>query len=525
MAANEETPLLHAHEAEHKTKSDRVRAKFALYGSFLGILLAAADDSLVITTWSVIASDFHRLSQGSWLLAAYNFGWCVSLPVYGTLCELHGPKNILLTAYTIFAAGCLACGLSTSLVQLVLARVLAGMGAGGMVSLVSIILTDMVTPDEVAVLRGYANVSNVVGRSLGAPLGGYLIGAVGWRWSFLGQIPVVAICLLIGLYGLPSSFNSAKSGDVTDEGGARRSGITRFDFSGLVSFAIAIILLLFLVQDLSAAPDYLLAPPSILVPAFSAAVILFVAIEAYWAHNPLIPLHLVKTSLGGFCLNQALMMSSRVGLLSNLTPYMIRVKNATDAFASTAYVLSAVGVSFGALIAGKVIKRSKRYRTMTVIAVGGAIVTYLLIFIRWRTGCYLWELVYLFPNGMAIGILFTTQFIGMSLDVPKEHLSTCITTYYLFQQLGNVVGPSTNVAIVQRVFLGQLKKNLNGWDEQKFIGQIINENRFAQRLSLPVRQIVRWSYLNAFQWVPLISAACALLMLPTVLWVKEQKIE
>ncbi|KAB8202937.1 major facilitator superfamily domain-containing protein [Aspergillus parasiticus] len=524
MAVSEETPLLHTRrQHKQKTKASRVRDKLAVYGSFLGVSLAAADESIVLSTWSVIASEFHRLSQGSWLLAAYNFGWCVSLPVYGTLCRIYGSKNVLISAYALFAVGCLACGTSTSMFQLVLARVLAGVSAGGMVSLVSVILTDMVPADEVVLLRSYANVFNVVCRSVGAPLGGYLISAVGWRWSFIGQFPVAAICLLIGLYGLPSSLNSTKTGHA-DEGNARHS-IMRLDFAGLASFSVTTVLLLLLMQELSAPPESFQIPLTILIPAFCAAVILFVVVEAYWARTPLVPLHLMKTSLGGFCLNQIMMMSSRSGLMSNLAPYLIRVKGATSLLAASAFVLAAVGVSIGALIAGKFIKRWKRYRTMTAIAVFGAVLTYLLIFIRWRNGCHLWEVVYLLPNGIAIGILFTTQFIGMSLGAPNENLTTCITTYYLAQQLGNIIGPAANVGVVQRVFMGKLKKNLNGWEEKKFIGQILNDDRFAERLPSVVQYFVRWSYLNAFQLVPLISAACALIMLPTVLWVKEEKLE
>ena len=158
---------------------------------------------------------------------------------------------------------------------------------------------------------------------------------------------------------------------------------------------------------------------------------------------------------------------------------------------------------------------------MTVIAVCGTVMTYLLIFIRLRSGCDLWEVVYLLPNGMAVGILFTTQFLGMSLGVPNESLTTCITTYYLTQQLGSIIGPAANVAVVQRVFIGKLENSLNGWDEKKvcsytiferyefhanrsdqYIGQILNDDRFAQSLPSAVQYIVRWSYLNAFKLVP-----------------------
>ncbi|KAF7592068.1 hypothetical protein BBP40_000734 [Aspergillus hancockii] len=170
MVVNEVIPLLHPNsDDKRKSKPNRTYDKLAVYCSFLDIFLAAADESLVLSTWSVIASQVHYLSQGSWLLGAYYFGYCVSLPVYGTLCELYGRQNVLIGAYALFAVGCLACGTSTSLVQLVLARTLAGISGGGMASLVSIIITDLVPADEIALLQSYANVVNVADRSLGAP--------------------------------------------------------------------------------------------------------------------------------------------------------------------------------------------------------------------------------------------------------------------------------------------------------------------------------------------------------------------
>ncbi|THC94413.1 hypothetical protein EYZ11_006110 [Aspergillus tanneri] len=126
---------------------------------------------------------------------------------------MYGRKNILLAAYILFAIGCLACCLSGSLQQLVFARVLAGISGGGMISLVSIIITDLVPAGEVALFRSYANVVNVLGQTMGASVGGFLIQTVGWRWSFLGQIPLVIICNLVALYGLPSWLNERKTED------------------------------------------------------------------------------------------------------------------------------------------------------------------------------------------------------------------------------------------------------------------------------------------------------------------------
>lgn len=111
--------------------------------------------------------------------------------------------------------------------------------------------------------------------------------------------------------------------------------------------------------------------------------------------------------------------------------------------------------------------RTKQYKTMTVIAVVSTVLLSILIFIRYRDGCYTWELIYLFPSGLSNGILFSTQFIGMSLAAPKERLATSIGIYYLSQQLGFIVGPAASVAVVQRLFAHRLSESLEGLEEKQ----------------------------------------------------------
>ncbi|KAE8391853.1 major facilitator superfamily domain-containing protein [Aspergillus alliaceus] len=521
MTADEESALLRSptqespeSEIETRQKSERAN-KLVIYGSFIGVFIASADESLVISTWSSIASQFNRLSEGSWLLVAYNFGYCVSLPVYGTLSDIYGRKNVLLWAYSLFALSCLACGASGSLIQLILARVLAGVSGGGMISLVSIIITGLMPPDEVALFRAYANVVNVAGRSLGAPVGGFLIATLGWRWSFLGQFPLIMICLIVAYYGLPASLNQNKA-----DSNHRASDL---DFGGILSFATAVVILLFLIQSSSTTYAQQLLP-CILGLALAIAAAIFLLVEAYWAKKPLIPLHLVKSSLGGYFMGQLLLITGRSALSSNMVPYFIRVEKATDFLASFTYIVTAVGVSVGGLISGAIIKRTKRYKTMTIVSLGSTVLLSILIYIRYRDGCFTWELFYLFPSGVANGVLFSTQFIGMSLTVPKERLATSIGIYYLSQQLGFIVGPAASVAVVQRLFASRVSDGLEGLKERQLIRQILNDLRFSETLPEEVQGIVRSSYLYGFQFVPLLGTVTTLIMLPITLWLKEEKL-
>lgn len=103
-------------------------------------------------------------------------------PLFGKFCDIFGRKESLLSAYILFGLGCLACGLSQTLVQLCLSRALAGIGGGGMTAVVSIILSDIVPLRERGVWQGYLNIIYSLGTTTGAPLGGLLADTIGWRW-------------------------------------------------------------------------------------------------------------------------------------------------------------------------------------------------------------------------------------------------------------------------------------------------------------------------------------------------------
>lgn len=96
--------------------------------------------------------------------------------------DIFGRKSVLQVSYVTFALGTLASGVARDMTQMVLGRVVQGAGGAGMVSMVSILLTDLVPLKEVAVYRSYVNIFTTVGRSCGGLIGGYLAQAVGWRW-------------------------------------------------------------------------------------------------------------------------------------------------------------------------------------------------------------------------------------------------------------------------------------------------------------------------------------------------------
>lgn len=85
----------------------------------------------------------------------------------------------------------------------------------------------------------------------------------------------------------------------------------------------------------------------------------------------------------------------------------------------------------------------------------------LVIFFRWRNGCNPWEALFLFPFGFTLGIQYSTQYIGMAASIPKSRIGQSTGTYYLFQQLGRIVGPVFGLATVEELFKGSLWKDFD----------------------------------------------------------------
>ncbi|GLB38914.1 hypothetical protein LshimejAT787_0600760 [Lyophyllum shimeji] len=98
----------------------------------IGVVLAAMDGTIVVSSYAAIGSELHSLQNTSWIATAYMLTMTSFQPLYGKLSDIFGRKGCLLFAYTIFALGCLGCGLARNMTELIASRAFAGIGGGGM---------------------------------------------------------------------------------------------------------------------------------------------------------------------------------------------------------------------------------------------------------------------------------------------------------------------------------------------------------------------------------------------------------
>ncbi|OMP88520.1 putative MFS-type transporter, partial [Diplodia seriata] len=317
-----------------------------------------------------------------------------------------------------------------------------------------------------------------IGRSGGPPLGAWLSDVIGWRWSFLSQCPVSLCCALLIAFSLPADLSN---NDVPDQ--ERKSGfeaIRQIDFAGIFSFIVAVSTFVLFV-DLGGDRLAWTHPGIISLAAICVSfIITFVLVERFWATNPLTPLSLLKpTSGGGFCAIQIFVFVARFAMITNLTPFYIYTKGASNTMAAVYMVPSSVGAATGGLASGIAFTRFHRYRRPSFICTVVAIVGYALVAIRWRNGLEnAAELLYIFVGGAAFGWTLSAQFVGMSRFTPRRHAAEGITAYYLSQQLGSILGTNLSTKLLRNLFRrglrGALPQEEGGSDRDAVSGRVVS---------------------------------------------------
>ncbi|KAK6835038.1 MFS general substrate transporter [Apiospora arundinis] len=161
----------------------------------VGTITANGDSSLVLATHPTIASEFNALSSSSWLFVSFSLAGAATQTLSGKLSDIYGRRSLLVLAYVLFAAGCALVGSGKSMGMVILGRVISGCGGSALNVLAVLIIT--------ATWQSGVNLAATTGRSLGGPVGGWLADTVGWRWSFLGQVPLFLIAIALCLAWFP----------------------------------------------------------------------------------------------------------------------------------------------------------------------------------------------------------------------------------------------------------------------------------------------------------------------------------
>ncbi|KAH7130146.1 major facilitator superfamily domain-containing protein [Dendryphion nanum] len=491
----------------------------------IGGFISNADGSLLLATHPVIASEFNALDDSSWLLTSFALASAAVMPLYGKLSDIYGRKMLLLVAYVLFALGLVLVGVGTSMTHLIIGRVISGAGASGMSTLVSILITDLVPLREVATWRAYINVVATTGRSIGGPLGGWLADTVGWRWSFLMQVPFTIVAIILIAVIIPSEKPNDK-----DEGASTQSKFARIDFTGAVLMTLSILAFLFPLEiggvKLPWSSPYILG----LFGSGLALIALFIASQAYVAKEPILPLELLRNrDVLASMIVMTFLSSAQLGLMFAVPLYFKITTRASNTVAGAHLVPAVAGNAIGGILSGVFIKRTGRYRVLALLATLIGSGAYLLLILRWHGHTNWLESLYILPGGLGMGIAQSALFIGLQAAIDPSHMAVATSSLYLASSIGMVAGMAGTSAVLQEMLRRGLEHRLDdlGYSNHKkwkIIEEAVSNIHYLDYAKGAVAKAVVGSYVEALTWTHIVSLICSLIAFVGTLFIRQHRL-
>jgi MFS family permease len=195
------------------------------------------------------------------------------------------------TATITFMLGCLGCGLAPNIIFLNLMRGLTGLGGGGLITMATIINSDLIPLQKRGMYQAVQNGLNGFGAICGASLGGLIADTIGWRWCFLCQVPISMAGLVIAYFVIR---NPSPEEPCVDDDEEKPSLLRQIDLSG------AVLLVLGLSVQLAALSlggnQYPWSDLRVILCLLGSVVILavFVVVELKTRALPVMPMHMLK---------------------------------------------------------------------------------------------------------------------------------------------------------------------------------------------------------------------------------------
>ncbi|MEW2501333.1 MFS transporter [Amycolatopsis sp. NPDC047767] len=183
-------------------------------GLLLVVTLVAFESMGVATAMPTLVAELHGLALYSWPFTTFLIASVVATVLSGRRGDRRGPAPALLAGPALFAAGLVVAGTATSMPMLLAGRALQGLGSGFLLVAVSLLIALTFTDRERPVIYAANAAAWVLPAVIGPSVAGLITVGIGWRWVFLGLVPLVALgvaLLVVVVRGLPDHVPAAEA--------------------------------------------------------------------------------------------------------------------------------------------------------------------------------------------------------------------------------------------------------------------------------------------------------------------------
>ncbi len=170
----------------------------------IAIFLDGMDGSIVNIALPTIALSLGTdTASASWVTVAYFMVLAGLILLFGRISDMGAVKKVFIYGFSIFTIASLFCGISNSLIMLLISRVIQGIGAAMLAAASPMLCVKYVSLKKLGFALSVITFGSAIGYSLGPPLGGILTDFLSWHWIFLINIPIGLIAIPLAFYAVP----------------------------------------------------------------------------------------------------------------------------------------------------------------------------------------------------------------------------------------------------------------------------------------------------------------------------------
>jgi EmrB/QacA subfamily drug resistance transporter len=470
-------------------------------GLMLALTLASLDQNIVSTALPHIVSDLGGLMHLSWVVTAFMVASTATTPLYGKLSDIYGRKALFYVAIGIFLAGSILCGLSQTMLQLILFRAVQGLGAGGLMTLSQTTIGDLIPPRERGRYQGLFGGVFAACSVAGPLLGGVITDLLSWRWIFYVNLPVGAAALALIAIGLRHP--------------SKRSG-HRIDYAGATLLTTATVsLLLFLSWGGTQFPWSSPIMLALATGAFALFGLTFA--QEHRASEPILPPRLFH--LRGFVIPVFVIGLQAMALFGSLVYLPLFFQLVMGASPSHAGLLMAplmAGVIVTSVTGGRLVSHTGRYKIFPIIGLLLTSGSFLAIGLSAERATGVTPLVIaLVTLGCGFGFVMPIMTMALQNAVTREDLGVATSVSAFLRSLGGALGVALSGAVVTARLHMLLPPNLHVESLTRLPGQ-------GPLAGTGVQHVIAEAYRHAIATTFYTGAALAVLAFAIVLGLPEK---
>lgn len=481
---------------------NRSNTKIVTIAIFLTTFMTAIEGTIVSTAMPTIVSDLNGLEIMNWVVSTFLLMTAVSTPIYGKLADSIGRKPVFLFGIAVFVVGSALCGIAQNMVELILFRVIQGLGSGAVQPVAVTIIADLYTLEKRAKMLGLNSGFWGVASVIAPLLGGFIVQHLSWHWIFYINVPLGIIAFLLVVFFLKERKTSSNS---------------TLDLKETTCLVIFLLALMVFLQELENGLNIVLL--GLVVIIIVSAIIFFKAEKR--AKDPIMPLDMLSSKEFTMINLITLLISGVVIGFEFYIPTWMQGINATSAsVAGFAVTPSSLMWIVGSFLIGGMLGRwgiKKTYDYMLLILI---IADLALILVPIYTSFWVFCLIAAF-NGTAFGAITTALQVRSQVIVGRDKIGVATSFNTLMKYLGQTMMVSIYGITFNVVVAKQLSHHPNL--TQKMMNDIVSADK-AKHLAANLIPGLRQVLLSGLKSVYVVSLIVIVLSLILNQLYKQKKI-